>query len=295
MKAIDTLLLITLAAIWGSSFIFMRATVEEFGPVALIAIRIIAAAIAMSFFLMSIKRRKEFIQHWRVLFIVGLASSSFSFMLLAFASLSLTGGTVSILNAMTPVFTALIAHFAMNTKMNKLQFIGMFISIFGLIFLVWDTVSWGIQSWLPALAGMGAALLYGVSNNLSKKHLSDVSVFTSSSGSLVFSAIFMSILLPFNIPELNQVSSISWIYALILGVLCTAIAYMIHFKLIKNIGPTKAATVTFLIPIFSFIWGYLLLDELVTARMLGATVIILFGMSLVMGILNFNHKLTRQK
>ena len=272
----------------------MRATVEEFGPVALIAVRIIAAALCMSFFLVSIKRRKEFIQHWRVLLIVGLTSSTFSFMLLAYASLSLTGGTVSILNAMTPVFTALIAHFAMNTKMNNIQFLGMFISIFGLIFLVWDKVSWGIQSWLPTLAGMGAALLYGISNNLSKKYLSEVSVFTSSSGSLVFSALFMSILLPFNMPDVSQISSISWLYALILGVLCTAIAYMIHFKLIKNIGPTKAATVTFLIPIFSFIWGYLLLNEQVTIRMLGATAIILFGMSLLMGILNlkklFNHK-----
>ncbi|MEH6456585.1 MAG: DMT family transporter [Cocleimonas sp.] len=288
MKLFDLILLITLAAIWGSSFIFMRASVEVFGPIALIAVRIIIAAACMFVFLFKKKRFHEFIQHWKVLFLVGLFSSAVSFSLLAYASLSLTGGTVSILNAMTPIFTALIAHFALNILMNRMQFFGMFISIIGLLFLVWDKVSWNIDSWLPALAGVGAALLYGVSNNLSKKYLSEVSIFTSSSGSLLFSAIFMSILLQFFMPDLNQISSRDWLYAIVLGVICTALAYVIHFKLIKSIGPTRASTVTFLIPIFSFIWGYLLLNEQVTPRMIGATAIILFGMSLVMGFLKLN-------
>ena len=86
-------------------------------------------------------------------------------------------------------------------------------------------------------------------------------------------------------PNFTQITPRDWLYAIVLGVICTALAYVIHFKLIKNIGPTKAATVTFLIPIFSFIWGYLLLNEQVTLRMLGATAIILLGMSLVMGLL----------
>ena len=285
MRFIDSVLLITLAAIWGSSFIFMRASVESFGPIALIAIRIIIAAFCMVFFLFKRKRFEEFKQHWKVLFLVGLFSSAISFTLLAFASLSLTGGTVSILNAMTPVFTALIAHFAFKLYMNKIQFLGMFISLLGLLYLVWDKVGWNIHSWLPALAGVGAACLYGVSNNISKKYLSEISIFTSASGSLLFSALFMSILLQFFIPDFDQVSSRDWLYATILGLVCTSLAYVIHFKLIKNIGPTKAATVTFMIPIFSFIWGYLLLDEQVTSRMIVATIIILFGMSLVTGIL----------
>ncbi len=89
-------------------------------------------------------------------------------------------------------------------------------------------------------------------------------------------------------PDFAQISSRDWIFAIILGVMCTALAYLIHFRLINNIEPTQAATVTFLIPIFSFVWGYLLLNEQVTLRMIGATVIILFGMSLVTGILKLN-------
>ena len=263
----------------------MRASVEAFGPVALIAVRILIAAACMFVFLFKKKRFNEFMQHWKVLFLIGLFSSAISFSLLAYASLSLTGGTVSILNAMTPIFTALIAHFSLNILMNKIQFFGMFVSIVGLIYLVWDKVNWSIDSWLPALAGVGAALLYGVSNNISKKYLSEISIFTSSSGSLLFSAIFMSILLQFFMPNFAQINARDWTYAIILGVMCTALAYVIHFRLIKKIGPTRAATVTFLIPIFSFVWGYLLLNEQVTLRMIGATIIILFGMSLVMGML----------
>lgn len=204
----------------------------------------------MFVFLFKKTRFDEFIQHWKVLFLIGLSSSAISFSLFAYASYSLSGVTVSIFNAMTPIFTALIAHFLLNVLMNRIQFLRMLISILGLLFLVWDKVSWSLDSWLPALAGVGAAVLYGVSNNLSKKYLSEVSIFTSSSGSLLFSALFMSILLQFFMSDFNQISSLDWLYAIVLGVMCIALAYVIHFKLIKNIGPTKPSTVTFLIPIF---------------------------------------------
>ena len=289
MKLIDFLLLISLAAIWGSSFIFMRASAESFGPIALIAARIIIAAVFMLGFLVNKRHFREFIQHWHIFAFIGLFCTAAPFTLLAYSSLSLTGGTVSILNAMTPVFTALIAHFAIQIYMNKLQFFGMFISILGLVFLVWDTVSWSIHSWLPILAGVVAGFLYGVSNNITKKYLSDVSVFTSSSASLLFAALFMTVLLPFFMPDFSQITSQDWLYVFLLGVVCTSIAAIIHFKLIKTIGPTSAATVTFLIPIFSFIWGYLLLEEQLTGRMIGATIIILFGMSLVTGLLKLKN------
>ena len=120
------------------------------------------------------KNTREFITNWRTLLIVGLLNSALPFTFLAYASLSLSGGTVSILNAMTPVFAALIAHFWLKIKMTALQFVGMFISIAGLLFLVWDKVSWEIESWLPVLAGAAAALLYGIATNYSKKYLANV-------------------------------------------------------------------------------------------------------------------------
>lgn len=285
MKILDSILLITLAALWGSSFIFMRASVDAFGPVALIAVRITIAALFLLPFLLKKEQFREFLTHWHILLVTGLMNSALPFICLAYASQSLTGGTVSILNAMTPVFTAVIAHYWLNNTINKLQAFGMFISIFGLLFLMWDKVTWTIGSWLPALAAILATSLYGLSSNFTKKYLHDVSAMTSSAGSLLFSALFLLIALSFFLPDFQSITTTEWLYAILLGILCTAVAFIIYFKLVQNIGPSKTASVTFLIPVFAFIWGYLLLEEVVTHRMLGATIIILFGMSLVTGIL----------
>ena len=289
MRFSDTLFLIVLAAIWGSSFIFMRASVDAFGPIALIAVRISVAALFLFLFLMKPSRRQEFVQNWKTLFIVGLTNSAIPFSFLAYASLTLTGGTVSILNAMTPVFTAWIAHIWLKNNMTKYQYLGMLISLLGLIYLVSDKVELSIQAWLPVLAGVGATICYGISSTTTKKYLSNVSVMTSTAGSLFFSALLLLILSLFFLPDFSEISATDWFYAIILGVLCTAIAFIIYFKLVKNIGPSKTASVTFLIPIFAFLWGYLLLDEVVTTKMWIATGIILLGMALVMEFIHKKH------
>ena len=290
MKLSDTLLLLLLAAIWGSSFIFMRATAEVFGPIALIAVRSGVAALCLLPFLLKQRQRKEFMIYWRKLAFIGVISSALPFCMLAYASVYLSAGTVSILNAMTPIFTAWIAHLWLKDKMTKIQFLGLVISIIGLSILVWDKVSWDIKTWWPVLAGVTATLLYGIASNSMKHYLSEVSTLTKTAGSLFFAAIFMLLWLPFFLPDFSQVSSIQWFYAIALGVLCTAMAYGIFFTLITNIGPSRAVSVTFIIPIFSFLWGYLLLDEVVTGRMWGATLVILLGMSLVLKLIHFKTK-----
>jgi drug/metabolite transporter (DMT)-like permease len=290
MKLTDTLLLIALAAIWGSSFMFMRATVEAFGPIALIAVRVGVAALFLGLFLLTPKRRKELGAHWKHLAWIGVINSALPFVLFAYASISLSGGNVSLLNTMTPVFTAIIAHFWLKDKMSPLQILGLFICIIGLVILVWDKLDIS-EADSPSLAlaifaGISAPLFYGFASNSTKKYLSKVTPLTATAGSLLFATLFMLLLLPFFSPtNINHISNLDWIYAIILGLVCTAVAYLIFFKLIHDIGPSRAVSVTFLIPIFAFIWGYLVLDEVVTLRMWGATAIIVVGMSFVLRIL----------
>jgi drug/metabolite transporter (DMT)-like permease len=287
MKISDTLLLLALAAIWGSSFMFMRATAEAFGPVALIAVRVGIAALFLMFFLLPSKRRKEFIAHWKHLAWIGVINSALPFVLFAYASISLSGGNVSLLNTMTPVFTAIIAHYWLNDKMTALQVMGLCICIIGLVILVWDklALSSSGSSALAILAGVSAPLFYGFASNSTKKYLSEVSPLTATAGSLLFATLFMLLLLPFFMPDVSKISSLEWSYAIILGLICTAVAYLIFFKLIHDIGPSRAVSVTFLIPVFAFIWGYLVLDEIVTAKMWGATAIIVIGMSFVLKLI----------
>ena len=288
MKLIDTLLLVLLAAIWGSSFIFMRATVDVFGPITLIAIRSGVAALFLIGFLSKQTRWLEFKQNWRTLAWIGVLNSALPFCFLAYASLYLTAGTVSILNAMTPIFTAWIAHIWLKDQLTRLQYLGLVISIVGLSILVWDKVSWDIKTWWPILAGLMASLLYGIASNGTKRYLKGVTSMTAAAGSLFFSAIFMFILVPFFSPDFSQVTPKNWLYAITLGVLCTAFAYVVFFHLLSSIGPSRAVSVTFLIPVFSFLWGYLLLGEVVTIRMWIATLVILLGMSLVLRIMRWD-------
>ncbi|HIO92976.1 MAG TPA: DMT family transporter [Leucothrix mucor] len=293
MKLSDALLLILLAAIWGSSFIFMRATVADFGPVFLITLRVGVASLCLLGFLFVRQRFQEFIKHWKNLLWIGLLNSALPFCLLAYASVSLSAGVVSILNAVTPIFTAFIAHLWLKDKMTRLQFVGMVISLLGVSFLVWDKISWQLESWWPILAGLAATVTYGIAANSTKKYLKGVSAMTATAGSLFFATLFMLSITLFFLPDLAAIPSLSWSYAIALAVVCTAFAYVIFFRLIQNIGPSKAVSVTFLIPIFSFTWAYLLLDEVVTNRMWIATAIILFGTALVTGLINFKKLSTK--
>ncbi|MCK5895442.1 MAG: DMT family transporter [Cocleimonas sp.] len=287
MKLSDTLLLLLLAAIWGSSFIFMRATVADFGPIVLIALRISVAALCLLGFLFVKQRIHEFIRHWKRLFIIGLLNSALPFCFLAYASLSLNAGVLSIINALTPVFTAFIAHIWLKDKMNTMQLLGMIIALLGIVYLVWNKMSWESTSWLPVASAIMTTIAYGISANSTKKYLNGVSSITATAGTLLFAALFMLVLAFFFLPDFSIIPTLSWVYALILGVFCTAFAYLIFYRLIQNIGPSKAVTVTFIIPIFSFLWAYLLLGEVVTVRMWIATVIILLGTGLVTGVIRF--------
>ncbi len=285
IKLTDALMLIMLAAIWGSSFIFMRATAADFGPIFLIMLRVGGAAICLVGFLFVKKRFEEFKQNWLMLGIVGLFNSALPFTLLAYSSLYLNAGIIAILNSMTPIFTAWIAHFWLKDKMNTTQFIGLAISIAGTVFLVWDKLSIQVSEWWPVLAGIGATLFYGIAITATKKHLGHVSSMTATAGSMLFSGLFMISISLFFIPDFKQISSLGWLYAATLAILCTAFAYIVFFRLIKNIGSTSAASVTFLIPVFALIWAYLLLGEVVTLKMLIAASIILFGTGLVTGLI----------
>jgi drug/metabolite transporter (DMT)-like permease len=288
MKLSDALLLLLLASIWGLSFIFMRATVEDFGPVVLIAIRVGIAALCLFGFLFVKQRLQEFIQYWKSLLVIGLLNSALPFVFLAYASLSLNAGLLSIINALTPLFTALVAHFWLNDKMTKLQSLGMAIGFSGIIVLVWGEISWDTATWLPILSAIMTTLMYGIATNSTKKYLKNVSSMTATAGTLFFAALFMLLLSFFFLPDLSVIPVLSWGYIIALGALCTAFAYLIFFRLIQNIGPSKAVSVTFIIPIFAFIWAYLFLGEVVTVRMWVATAIILFGTSLVTGMIHFN-------
>ncbi|MGX5202537.1 DMT family transporter [Aliikangiella sp. IMCC44632] len=283
MKVSDVFSLVFLAAIWGASFLFMRVSAPEFGAVALIALRVAIAGLFLLPFFFKQAKPEQVAQHWKALSVVGVLNSALPFTLLAYATLSLSAGYTSILNAATPIFAAFIGSLWFASRFSKSALLGLLLGFLGVILLVWEKLAIGqLNTSLAVAAGLSGALCYAFAANYSKKHLIGVSPLAITTGSQFAATLF---LIPFAIiwwPD-KMPSQGAWINVIILAVVCTGMAQVIYFKLIDNVGPANATTVTFLIPIFGVLWGYWFLDEVLSLQALFAGLVILVGVTLATG------------
>jgi drug/metabolite transporter (DMT)-like permease len=277
--------LILLAAIWGASFIFMRIGSPEFGPILFMALRTLIASLFLLPLVYIAKQQKSFSGYKRKIFIVGILNTAIPFVLFGYATLTLPAGITSVLNATTPMFGAIVAYFWLKEKLSHTASLGLFIGFIGVYLLMRDKMALGQESIiLPTLAVMLAALCYGTSANFTKKYLSAVKPIALAAGSQISASMVLIPISLFFIP--TTIPSNSAIYAVImLGILCTGIAYIIFFRLIAHTGPAKAMSVTYLIPIFGLFWGVLLLNEEITQWMVIGCGFILFGVALTTGLL----------
>ncbi|TQV75205.1 DMT family transporter [Aliikangiella marina] len=284
MKSRDLFDLVLLAALWGASFLFMRVTVAEFGAIPLIAVRVALAAVFLLPFVFWRNRQKQIIENVLTISVVGILNSAIPFSLIAFSTLYLTAGFASILNAATPMFTAIIGFIWLSQRLSKSAIVGLFIGLIGVILLVWDKVGFADRNITIAVsAGLLAAVCYAIAANYSKKYLVGINPLALSAGSLVGASLFLMPMAiyfwPQQMPSLN-----SWINLIILAIACTGFAYILYFRLIERTGPANATTVTFLMPLFGMFWGWMFLDETISIETLIACGVILFGTGLTTGI-----------
>ena len=286
MKPRDLIELFLLAAIWGGSFLLMRIAVPAFGPLALIELRVGLAALVLIPILALQGGIGQLFSRWRVLLFVGLTASALPFVLYAWATLSVTAGFASVVNATTPMFTALVAWVWLKDKLSTAALVGMLVGVLGVVILVWGKVSFkeGGSGW-AVLACLGATLSYGVAGSLTKRYLNGVAPMVTAAGSQLYAAL---ILLPLAVawwPQERPAAS-DWSAAVLLAVLCSGLAYVLFFSLMSRLGPTRTVTVTFLIPVFGMLWGASFLDERISLRMLAGCAVILLGTGLATGVLS---------
>ncbi len=286
MKARDIFDFILLAAIWGGSFLFMKIAGPEFGVFPSMALRTGVAALMLLPLVLMRGLGEQLRMHWQKTLGIGVLNSGLPFVLFAFATLHLTAGFTSILNSSVPFWSALIAWLWLGDKPRRLQVLGLVIAFIGVVMLVWGKVDLqpGGAGW-AILACLLATLLYGLSANITKRVFAGVNPLVSAAGSQVGAALCLIPLALFNLPDQNP-SAAAWAATLVLALVCTAFAYILYFRLMRNLGPTRATAVTFLIPVFGMLWGVLFLDEVVSARMILATLVILVGTSLSTGLIN---------
>ena len=287
MKVRDQGELVTLAALWGASFLFMRMGAGEFGPVALAAVRVSGAALLLLPLLRWRGQWSDLRAAWRPIAVVGLTNSALPFVCFGFATLSITAGLASIFNAAAPLFGAVIAWLWLGDRLSRSRIAGLVIGLGGVLWLAARNVNQD-AAFKPGGSGwaIGACLLatalYGFSANFTKKSLAGVAPLAVAAGSQGFAALFLLVpalyLWPTHTPAPR-----AWAAVTALAVLSTGVAYILYFRLIAHVGAANAIAVTFLIPVFGVVWGWFFLAENVTLAMGLGCVVIVIGTALASG------------
>jgi drug/metabolite transporter (DMT)-like permease len=279
--------LFALAAIWGGSFLFMRLCGADFGPAPLAALRATGAAAVLMPLLALRGQTGALRQHWRAIAWVGVTNSALPFLCFAIASLAITAGLSSIFNATTPLWGAVFAWVWLGDRLDRSRVLGLVIGFLGVLWLAGDKASLkpgehGVSSALAIVACLAATCLYGWSACFTKRYLTGVPPLALAAGSQLSAAIVLAVPAFFWWPT-QAPGAPAWGAALALAVLCTAVAYVLYFRLIAHVGPANAISVTFLIPVFAVLWGGLFLGERLTPAMGAGCAVVLLGTSLTTG------------
>ena len=290
---------IALGAIWGSSFMFMRLAGAEFGPVATAALRVTFGALFLLPILLWRGQWSVMRRHWVPVFFVGLLNSGIPFALFTFSLLTITTGLSSIINASVPMFGALVAWIWLGEQPGRWRIVGLALGFFGVSALAWDQAGVkpgdsGIHPLWAMLACLGACISYAVAASFSRLYLQGVPPMVSATGSQIGAALAMAVpaawLWPAQTPSIT-----AWLSLLVLGVLCTSVAYLLYFRLLSGSSPSRALAVTYLIPLFAVSYGIALLDERFTPAMGVSALIILMGTAMATGMLDPGPWLSRSR
>jgi drug/metabolite transporter (DMT)-like permease len=295
MKPRDVIELLILAAIWGASFLFTRISVPTWGPWAVAGLRVALAAIALVPLALMTRRLGDLQGKWKVLLLIGLISSALPFYLYSLAAQSIQVGLSSILNATTPLWAAAIARIWLGDRLSGSRVAGLFLGLGGVAWLAADQVGLAegadaSRAMIAIAACLLATFCYGLSANVTQKYFQGVHPMVMAAGSQTVSALLLMPGTASHWPADQHHDLGSWASILTLGLVCTAMAFAMYFRLITRIGSAKATSVTFLIPMFAVLWGALFLGERINLVMALSCGVILLGTALATGLLTLGRR-----
>lgn len=284
VKLQNAALLFLLAALWGASFLFVRIAVPILGPFPLVAARVVVGGGMLLVYTSFIGQRPDWRSHWRQYLVIGLFNNAIPFSLIATAQLTLTASFAALLNATTPLFSAMVAAIWIKERLTTVRAIGLLTGIIGVAIIVgWQPEIPG-PSRLPGIALMLLATFsYGIAAVYGKAAFRGARPMATANGQLIASSILMLPLALLNPPQ-HPVEPLAIGAVIGLALFSTAMAYIIYFHLIESSGPTIAASVTLLIPFFSSLWGALFLNEQLASNEIIGFLVILVGLCFVTGL-----------
>lgn len=282
MSARNWGLLLLLAMLWGSSFFFYKILVAALPPVTVVLGRLGLAAIAMHLWLLAQGQSMPVTAaHWRRFMLLGLLNCSLPFALIAWAELHISSGQASILNATTPIFMVAVAHWGTDDeKLSAGKAIGIALGILGVIVLVGPgALSGGGAVWAE-LAVIAASCSYGFGGVYSRrfKDMTPVQAATGQMTGATLLLIPLSLLIdrPWTLAMPQPDVWASW---LAIALVNTALAYVLYYRMVANVGATYMSLVTLLIPPIALLLGAAFLGESVTLQALAGMTIIILGLA----------------
>ncbi len=278
-NTLDFTLLILLAVIWGSSFFNIKIATYSYDPITLALVRVIFASIPLLILCkLSGIKIEAFSKNWNWYALIGLCNIAIPFVLIAIGTSKINSYLAAILMSTTPLSGSILAHFfTKDEKLSYLKSLGVLIGFSGIILLFFDKVIINSENFVYALITILGSTFYCIGGllTLKLKNKKNENVTTSTT---LWSVIF---LLPFSLifespwnssPTLS--STLSLVY---LGVIATGFAWLIRFRILTVNGLVFQTQVAYLIPIFGILFGYFLMDEVITWKVIVSLVVILIG------------------
>jgi drug/metabolite transporter (DMT)-like permease len=277
---------IALTLIWGASFLWIKIAVQETGPITVVAIRLVFALLMLLPFLL--RARVGFprsVRQWGQLLTLGLISATVPWLLITWAEQYIDSAVATVLNATVPLSTVIAAHlFLHDDRMTVRKVVGLLIGFSGVVVLVSSDLQLGGDDGdsQMKLLGQGAMLissfLYGISNVYARAKFRHTAPVYQAFYTLLICGALMWVVTPvvespFSLPA----QPITWVAIAWLGMLGAGLSYLLFYKLLHQIGPTKVATVTYTIPVVGVTLGVVFLDEALTWRLIAGTCLIVSG------------------
>ena len=286
LRARDVAELLVLSVLWGGAYLFTRAAVPDFGPAALVSLRLGIAAAMLLAILAWRGMLPQLMLKPRALFMVGVPFTALPFLMMTWGALHITAGLSAVLNATAPMFAALVAHFVMKEHLGRWRVAGLLLGFAGVLWLMsGGAVSMRSGSGLLAVAAvLGTSMIWSVGANYTRKQMGGIDALVTTAGSLAAASLFLAPLAWATWPA-QPPSARAWGEMAFLGIASSGLGMLMYFRLLRRIGAVRAMSVTFLSPLVAMVSGTLYLGETLTLQMVGGCAVVLLGTALSLGLI----------
>ncbi|WP_291855383.1 DMT family transporter [Bradyrhizobium sp.] len=282
----DWSLLGLLSVLWGGTFFFNEVVLKELPPLTLVFLRVALATIMLLPLLWVYQIRfPRGLSGWAPFIAIGLLNNVVPFSLIVVGQTYIPGGLASILNATTPLFTVLVMAVAGEEKLQARRIFGVATGLIGVVILQGDGLGLESGQGVGILLCLLAAVSYGLSALLARRHLKDALPLGAATFQMLASAAIMTLVAGFvERPwQLPMPGAVTWLAVIGLAALSTALAYIVFFQILRRSGATNVMLVTLLIPMTAILLGYLVLGERISPREIAGAVVIGSALLLIDG------------